>query len=112
MWTDITVSFLSLISRGVGPFQKGNTSIVLCILYTYSISATVALLYCTREKAGAGRRRRAVMVAGDWNDREISETRNTKYSLSLILLLYSLPGTVALLVSLRICASAHLRILY
>jgi hypothetical protein len=24
----LTLSFLSLISRGVGPFQKGNTSIV------------------------------------------------------------------------------------
>ena len=40
----LTLSFLSLISRGVGPFQKGNTSIYI---YTVHIIQYSTVQYCT-----------------------------------------------------------------
>jgi hypothetical protein len=51
----LTLSFLSLISRGVGAIQKGNTSIIVyfkfagTVLYpgTVPVAGTVALQYST-----------------------------------------------------------------
>ena len=51
----LTLSFLSLISRGVGPFQKGNTSIVVLRDYDVLLLYTVLLVISRPIRAGDGR---------------------------------------------------------
>ena len=41
----LTLSFLSLISRGVGPFQKGNTSIYPYILSVRQYCIIITVLF-------------------------------------------------------------------
>ena len=52
----LTLSFLSLISRGVGPFQKGNTSILLYIIQydTYS-TVQYSTRYCSNTVSSENR---------------------------------------------------------